>query len=61
MSVEPKYIPFDQFIVDAGAIFDEVAAGKPVVIQRDGQLVRLAPARKRAKRRARHFSMDDPL
>lgn len=54
-------VPFEQFIAAAAAIFDEVAAGKQVVVQRDGQLVRLSPARKRAKRRPRHFSMDDPL
>lgn len=61
MSVGPKHIPFDEFIADAGAIFDEVAAGKQVVVQRDGQLVRLAPAHRRAKRRARHLTPDDPL
>lgn len=54
-------VQFDEFISHAVAIFDEVAAGKQVVVQRDGQLVRLSSARKRAKRRPRHFSMDDPL
>ena len=54
-------VQFDEFITNAAAIFDEVAAGKQVVVQRDGQLVRLSPARKRAKRRPRHISMDDPL
>ncbi|MGH2505436.1 MAG: hypothetical protein ACRDID_23230 [Ktedonobacterales bacterium] len=54
-------VPFDQFLADAAAIFDEVAAGKRVVVQRDGQLVRLSPARPRAKRRPRHLTPDDPL
>jgi antitoxin (DNA-binding transcriptional repressor) of toxin-antitoxin stability system len=54
-------VQFDEFMTHAAAIFDEVAAGRQVVVQRDGQLVRLSPARKRAKRRPRHFSMDDPL
>lgn len=54
-------VQFDEFMTHAAAIFDEVAAGKEVVVKRDGQLVRLSPARRRAKRRARHFSMNDPL
>lgn len=54
-------VQFDEFLTHAAAIFDEVAAGKQVVVKRDGQLVRLSPARRRAKRRPRHFSMDDPL
>lgn len=54
-------IEFDDFIAHAAVIFDEIAAGKQVVVQRDGQLVRLTPARHRNKRAPRRFSMDNPL
>jgi hypothetical protein len=57
---ETRYVPFDEFLTDAAALFDEAASGTKVTVERDGQLFRLAPVRRRS-RRAHRFSSDDAL
>lgn len=54
-------VRFDEFMTHAAAIFDQVAAGQQIVVQRNGELVRLSPARRRRKKPGRRFSTDDPL
>ncbi|MGH2501252.1 MAG: hypothetical protein ACRDID_01930, partial [Ktedonobacterales bacterium] len=54
-------ILFDEFVTNAPTIFDQVAAGKQVTVERGNQLVRLSRVRRANKRAQRHFSADDAL
>ncbi len=58
---ETRCVPFDEFMASAAAVFDEVASGKRVTVERNGVRFRLTPVRRRSGRRKRHFSMDDAL
>lgn len=57
----PQPIQFDEFVTNAPTIFDEVAAGKQVTVERGNQLVRLSRVHRANRRAQRHFSADDPL
>ena len=54
-------IPFEDFIAHAAALFDEVASGRSVTVEQDGQLIRLSSVRRPKRRPRRESSLDDPL
>ncbi len=54
-------VEFDEFVRNAQAIFDEVASGKQITVERGNQLVRLSRVRQARKRAQRRFTADDPL
>lgn len=62
MSAEPKHIPFDEFIRDAPALFNDMERdGQPVVIERAGKSFTLRPTRARRRKKTGIILPDDPL
>ena len=62
MSVEPKHVPFDEFIRDAPALFDDMERdGQPVVVERAGKLFTLRPPRTRRRKKTGVILPDDPM
>lgn len=55
-------IPFEQFIADPAAIFDDMERdGQPVVVERDGKSFTLRPSKARRRKKTGIILPDDPL
>lgn len=51
MAAPHKTIPFEEFIANAGAIFDELAGGSTIIVERGGKIYSLSARRARRRRK----------
>lgn len=51
MAAPHKTIPFEEFVANASAIFDELASGSTVVVERGGGMYSLSERRARRRRK----------
>lgn len=64
MDTEQEIIPFDEFVSKVTTIFEQVASGKRVTVERDGALFLLRAARRRSRhlrQKPRGLTPTDPL
>lgn len=62
MATARKHITYEDFIANAGAIFDEVAAdGTHLLVERNGQVFEIVPRTKRRQRKSLKFTLEDSL
>lgn len=62
MATARKHITYEEFIANAGAIFDQVAAeGTSLLVERDGHVFAIVPRTKRRQRKTHRFTREDSL
>lgn len=62
MATARKRVAYEEFIANAGAIFDQVAAeGTGLLVERDGQVFEIVPRVKRRPRKTHKFTPEDSL